>query len=106
MAMSGVYKVEAKAKFCEFTKEITVDVYGEFFLSKNTLQSSLHGAAMQILIARIVHNVFYLFCSSTENDCIAKCSNSVSNCWGKYNCGESYHCWRYSYASGKPFKKW
>ena len=31
LGMSGIYKVVTKAEFCEFTKEITVDVYGEFF---------------------------------------------------------------------------
>jgi hypothetical protein len=33
LGMSGVYKVVTRAKFCEFTKEIIVDVYGKFCLT-------------------------------------------------------------------------
>jgi hypothetical protein len=32
LGMSGVYKVVTKAQFCEFPKEILVDVYGKFFV--------------------------------------------------------------------------
>lgn len=40
LRMSGLYKVVTKAKFCEFKKEIIVDVYGRFSV-RNRLRVSI-----------------------------------------------------------------